>query len=474
MNSQQSINAYTVDASSQGIDDFANDVLHRVEALGLEVADVMGNLEQMVSYSKEQKQAFDHLIEIVSQLQQSVDNIDKAGTTTRKTTADVSQRFNHSRETINQAVGSIDVLSASVKGVGGQLTGLESNLGKVTLMSRDIESIAKQTNLLSLNATVEAARAGDAGRGFKVVAGEVKMLATKTGEATGKIEEAIRDLTGSLGELKSSTDKTVNKANDTTKEVGFINQTVDMFADSIGGIDNQVDEISRAAVSSREQCSRLSDTIKHMGQGLQETVVNLSQAEDRVRKLLDSSEDMIRRVAETGKQTDDTVFIEAAKEGAAKIAAMLEQAVGDGQISMRDLFDQAYKPIAGTDPQQYTTAYISLADRLFPQVQEEILKLDAKVAFSAAVDTQGFLPTHNNKFSLPQRDDPVWNAANSRNRRLFNDRTGLGAGRNTRPFLLQTYRRDMGGGKFVLMKDVSAPIYVCGRHWGGLRIGYKI
>ena len=54
------------------------------------------------------------------------------------------------------------------------------------------------------------------------------------------------------------------------------------------------------------------------------------------------------------------------------------------------------------------------------------------------------------------------------------DRTGLAAGRSTRSFLLQTYRRDMGGGNFVVMKDVSAPISVRGRHWGGYRIGFRV
>jgi methyl-accepting chemotaxis protein len=57
---------------------------------------------------------------------------------------------------------------------------------------------------------------------------------------------------------------------------------------------------------------------------------------------------------------------------------------------------------------------------------------------------------------------------------MFNDRVGLAAGRNTKPFLLQTYRRDMGGGTFALMKDVSAPVTVRGRHWGGLRVAYKV
>jgi methyl-accepting chemotaxis protein len=65
-------------------------------------------------------------------------------------------------------------------------------------------------------------------------------------------------------------------------------------------------------------------------------------------------------------------------------------------------------------------------------------------------------------------------SANCRKRRLFNDRVRLAAGRSTKKFLLQSYRRDMGGGRFVAMNDVSAPITIAGRHWGGLRIAYKI
>jgi len=112
-------------------------------------------------------------------------------------------------------------------------------------------------------------------------------------------------------------------------------------------------------------------------------------------------------------------------------------------------------------------------DRLLPQIQERTLQLSPKVVFCAAVDRNGYLPTHNLKFSKPQGADPVWNAANCRNRRIFDDRTGLAAGRNQRRFLLQTYRRDMGGGNLVLMKDLSAPIRVDGRHWGGLRLAYQ-
>ena len=459
---------------NDAIDGFADDVLHRVELLGLEVADVMGNLEVVVAYAREQKIAFDKLAAYIHSLSSAVEQIDKAGMVTRDTTADVAGRALESASTINSAIEHIGQLTYSVSQVGEQLGSIESNLGQVTTMSTNIEGIAMQTNLLALNATIEAARAGEAGRGFSVVAGEVKNLAMQTGEATGKIDTAIVDLTGSLKTLKSSTDTSVGLAEETTKGVEVISTTVDMFNSSIEHINHQVDEIASAAASSREQCTQINYEIGGMLGGLNQTVDNLAEAEERIRRLLDETENMIGLVAGSGRRTSDSKFIEAVIAGANTLSKRLEEAVDRGMISLQALFDKNYQPIPHTDPQQYMAPCVAATDRLFPEVQEAMLDLDPKVAFSAAVDTNGFLPTHNHKFSKPQSDDPVWNNANCRNRRLFNDRTGLGAGQSRRPFFLQTYRRDMGGGEFVLMKDVSAPIIVKGHHWGGLRIGYKI
>ena len=102
-----------------------------------------------------------------------------------------------------------------------------------------------------------------------------------------------------------------------------------------------------------------------------------------------------------------------------------------------------------------------------------MLQLSNKVVFCIAVDRNGYVATHNNKYNHPQRGDLAWDSANSRYRRIFNDRTGLASARNTRPFLLQTYRRDMGGGNFMVMKEAAAPITVNGRHWGGVRLAFK-
>lgn len=170
----------------------------------------------------------------------------------------------------------------------------------------------------------------------------------------------------------------------------------------------------------------------------------------------------------------DQPFVDICTRTAAAISARFEKAVQSNEISMDDLFDRNYREVAGSNPLQHATAYNAFTDRILPEFQEPVLDFDERIAFCAAVDENGYLPTHNNKYSKPQKpDDPVWNAANCRNRRIFTDRTGRAAGANREEYLLQSYLRDMGGGTFVLMKDLTVPIRVRGRQWGNLRLGYK-
>ncbi|WP_120497118.1 methyl-accepting chemotaxis protein [Kiloniella sp. EL199] len=169
----------------------------------------------------------------------------------------------------------------------------------------------------------------------------------------------------------------------------------------------------------------------------------------------------------------DQPFIAKGISVAEDIGRRFEKGVDAGEISLDDLFDRDYQAVENSNPQQHTTRYLDFTDRVLPEAQEPVLDFHEKVAFCAAVDVNGYLPTHNLIYNNPQRpDDPVWNAGNCRNRRIFTDRTGASAGANVLEYLLQSYLRDMGGGNFVLMKDLSTPIMVKGKQWGNLRMGY--
>ena len=168
-------------------------------------------------------------------------------------------------------------------------------------------------------------------------------------------------------------------------------------------------------------------------------------------------------------------LISRAERAAERIRAAIDEAVRGGQLSLSDLFDTSYKVVKGSEPVQYDTMALAALERILPPVQEEILKEDGRMAFCAAVDINGWLPVHNKIYSQPQRPGEVlWNTANSRNKRIYDDRTGLLAARNTRPFIVQSYLRDLGGGNIVAMKEIDIPLVIDGRHWGGFRTAYKM
>ena len=174
-------------------------------------------------------------------------------------------------------------------------------------------------------------------------------------------------------------------------------------------------------------------------------------------------------------RSENKEFADRAVETAATISKQFEEAVTSGKLTGDALFDTDYMPIANTNPQQFRTRALDVLEQVLPPIQEPLLALDGRMTFCAAVDRNGYLPVHNRLYSKPQKpDDPAWNLANCRNRRIFDDRAGLCAARNARPYLIQSYPRDMGNGVVVMMREIDAPIRVLGKHWGGFRTAYKI
>ncbi len=313
---------------------------------------------------------------------------------------------------------------------------------------------------MAFNASVEAKRAGEAGRGFAVVAEAVKDLSAKVEQSSKLIMNTVAQLDRRVAELAGeiSADRTQVRPS--------------VFQRAMQQAEASVAEIAEAAAHNLVACTGAAGQMRSMSADVTRMARSLGGARETTTRFLSVAESLVELTADSGHETVDTPYIRAVLEASARISTLFTEAVRNGAITAADLFDENYVPVAGTDPKQYTTRFVAFTDRVLPEIQEPLLRISSQVVFCAAVDRNGFLPTHNLRFSMPQGGDPVWNAANSRNRRIFDDRTGLAASRNRRRFLLQTYRRDMGGGEFALMKDLSAPITVDGRHWGGLRLAY--
>jgi methyl-accepting chemotaxis protein len=163
-------------------------------------------------------------------------------------------------------------------------------------------------------------------------------------------------------------------------------------------------------------------------------------------------------------------------KAAADTSACIEQVVAEGRLTMEALFDNEYVPIPGTSPQQVTTRYIEALEKTQLQsIFDRVLAMDPRMVFCCGIDRNGYMGVHNTKYSHPQRpEDPKWNIANARNRRIFDDRTGLASARSVRPYLIQSYPRDMGTGAPIMCMEVAAPVRIQGKHWGAFRTAYKI
>jgi methyl-accepting chemotaxis protein len=447
---------------------------NRIGGLGVELADVAGNLKEVAGRFASQSERFGHLQKTAETMVAANHDIATASRSVQSASSAALGEITQSRAAVDIAVQHIAELIDAVGRIERRLGSVGTALAQVAKVSGSIEAIAKQTNLLALNATIEAARAGASGRGFAVVAAEVKGLAEATRHATHLIGDTVRDLDGQVSNLIGESGDASIRAKNAGEGASQIKDIIVRVQNGFSAVGQEIDGVARAATSNLSHCDNVISELGGLATGVDLSSTDLKQADDRVARLLEVSESLITMIADSGVETGDAPLIRTAIETAKRISVMFETAIERGDIRLEQLMDENYREIPGTNPKQYLTDYVAFTDRILPPIQDPIQKSDPRIAFCVAWARSGYLPTHNPNYSLPQGPDPVWNNANCRNRRLFTDRNVIKIAQNTKPFLLQTYRRDMGGGNFVLMKDLSSPIYVRGRHWGAFRIGFRL
>lgn len=441
--------------------------------LGYEIVDVSGFLELIEEQASAQRST-------IGQLKGQAGTVAHATDRVLSVTSNLSVAANQTLESASETVQSIQEsdkssreMAAWVSDLSDRTNLVSSTLEGVSKNNAQIVSIARQVNTLAINAKIEAARAGDAGRGFSVVADAINDLSHQTSTAAVQISENVETLAAWIVQVAKDAKDVSQKAADVLRHSKKNNENLTAMEQSLQKSHKQVEDIVGEAEKMQQAVQTFKPSLANIEQAASNTTQEISQATKRINNLIDTSEALVQSNAALGNAGNETVFFTYVQSTAEQISRALDAAIESGKVAEADMFPNTYSPISGSNPEQVIAPYTRLFDEILPPFQEPALELDSKVVFCAAVDQNGYLPTHNRKFSQPQGSDPVWNTANCRNRRIFDDRVGLKAGRNKEPFLMQVYRRDMGGGQFTMMKDISAPIYVQGRHWGGLRLAIK-
>lgn len=441
--------------------------------IGLDVVEVGGFLDELGGLAEAQIARLTAARGSASAIQASSarmrDSVEKTAQANAASLDLVSQSEGGLREAAQRARH----VAEWVQALSEQMSSIQATLKAIERNNAAITDISKQVNILAINAKIEAVRAGDHGKGFGVVADAVKLLSDQTSVAAKEITLATAGLVDSLGTLRSEAGEVGGTAAQVLADAGVTDKALAAIATETKSAAETADAIRQEANDSAAQIDGFVPALDALLSDVGAMTSGVTKVRDRVNGMIDRTEEAFQASVEAGGAAKDERFILKAQSLAQEIGQAFEQAIAKGQIQETALFDQRYAPIPGTEPPQVMAAFTKLTDAILPPIQEPVLAFDPRVVFCAAVDRNGYLPTHNMKFGKPPTSDPVWNAANCRNRRIFDDRVGLKAGKNRMSFLVQAYRRDMGGGAFVLMKDLSSPIYVNGRHWGGLRLAFK-
>ncbi|WP_067734631.1 methyl-accepting chemotaxis protein [Novosphingobium naphthalenivorans] len=451
----------------------AADIYRDIGHLAIRLSDIVGNAEHIEQDSAEGCEAAHELKQLTDLFTRETVELNRTMQRIGGTIVKAEQDLDNTSAKITASLTKIQQLAGAVGAASQLLVDLQSSLSQAARISSDISSIAMQTNLLALNASIEAARAGDAGKGFAVVAHEVRMLANKTQGATEEIDRVLGQVNAAAKQLIAQGQENIALAGGVSEDASAIIDMTGQAASNLHDIREKSDEVVTVTQRHEDDFARLISHINHVSDGLISTASEVGEATSGLNEVNGLAEGLLWSVTRAGIATGDSAIIDATCQTAAGISEAFEAAVERGDIDFADLFDDQYRVIANTDPVQHLARHTAFTDRVLPAFQERLAGFDPRIVFACSCDRNGYIATHNRQFSQPQGPDPVWNAAHARNRRIFDDRVGMAAARNRDPFLLQIYRRDMGGGNFVLMKHVSCPITVKGRHWGGLRCAFS-